>query len=86
MTTKQLVARFNKYFRTYGSVSLKGMTISSMDNGTGVPFILDRTCTDDNEVGVMCTGDNWFIPSSQLTYKELSQIINIYKNKYGLSK
>lgn len=84
MTTKQLEARLKKYFRTYGSISLNGMTIPSLDNGTGAPFILDRTCKDDNEIGVMCKGNNWFIPTSQLKYKEISQIINIYKSKYEI--
>lgn len=81
MTTKQLAARIRKYYKTYGSISLKGMIIPCMTNGTGAPYILDRLCEDDNEIGVMCVGDEWFVSLNELTYSELSKIVKLFNVK-----
>ena len=75
MTTKQLLARVRKYYREKGSISLQGMAVPEMTQGAGNLVQLDRLCEDDGELGVMCVGEKWFIPLSELTYRELAQIL-----------
>lgn len=78
MTTKQLAARVRKLYKEKGSISLNGMQIHEYEDGKGDLMTLDRVCVDDNELGVMCVGDNWFIPIDELTYRELMKIVKMY--------
>ena len=81
MTTKQLVARVKKLYNENGSISLNGMQVHEYEGGEGDLVTLDRVCVDDNELGVVCVGDEWFIPLTELTYEELMNIVNMYKSK-----
>lgn len=78
MTTKQLVARVRKLYKEKGSISLNGMTVHECEGGQGDLVTLDRVCIDDDELGVMCVGDKWFIPLTELTYRELMKIVKMY--------
>ena len=81
MTTKQLVARVRKLYKENGSISLNGMQVHEYEGGEGDLVTLDRVCVDDNELGVVCVGDEWFIPLTELTYEELMNIVKMYKSK-----
>ena len=81
MTTKQLVARVKKLYKENGSIHLNGMQVHEYEGGKGNLVTLDRVCVDDNELGVVCVGDEWFIPLTELTYEELMNIVNMYKSK-----
>jgi hypothetical protein len=81
MTTKQLVARVKKLYNENGSISLNGMQVHEYEGGEGDLVTLDRVCVDDNELGVVCVGDEWFIPLTELTYEELMNIVNMYQSK-----
>ena len=78
MTIKQLIAKIEKLYSEKGSVSLNGMQIHEYEGGKGDLMTLDRVCIDDNELGVMCIGDKWFVPLNELTYRELMKIIKMY--------
>ena len=78
MTTKQLVARIRKLYKEKGSIFLNGMTVHECEGGKGDLVTLDRVCVDDNELGVMCIGNKWFIPLTVLTYRELMKIVKMY--------
>jgi hypothetical protein len=78
MTTKQLVARVKKLYKEKGSISLNGMQVHEYEGGEGDLVTLDRVCVDDNELGVMCVGEKWFIPLTELTYRELMKIVKMY--------
>lgn len=78
MTTKQLVARVKKLYKENGSIHLNGMQVHEYEGGEGNLVTLDRVCVDDNELGVMCVGEDWFIPLTELTYSELMKIAKMY--------
>ena len=78
MTTKQLVARVRKLYKEKGSIHLNGMQVHEYEGGKGDLVALDRVCMDDNELGVMCVGEKWFIPLTELTYRELMNIVKLY--------
>lgn len=78
MTTKQLVARVRKLYKENGSIHLNGMQVQEYEGGEGDLVTLDRVCVDDNELGVMCVGEKWFIPLTELTYRELMKIVKMY--------
>jgi hypothetical protein len=78
MTTKQLVARVKKLYKENGSIHLNGMQVHEYEGGEGDLVTLDRVCVDDNELGVMCVGEKWFIPLTELTYRELMKIVKMY--------
>jgi hypothetical protein len=81
MTTKQLVARVKKLYNDNGSINLNGMQVHEYEGGEGDLVTLDRVCVDDNELGVVCVGDEWFIPLTELTYEELMNIVKMYQSK-----
>lgn len=81
MTTKQLVARVKKLYKENGSIRLNGMQVHEYEDGEGDLVTLDRVCMDDNELGVMCVGEKWFIPLTELTYRELMKIVKMYQNE-----
>ncbi len=81
MTVKQLVARVKKLYKEKGSIRLNGMQVNGYENKEGDLVTLDRVCMDGDELGVMCVGDKWFIPLTELTYKELMKIVKMYENK-----
>ena len=81
MTTKQLVARVKKLYNENGSINLNGMQVHEYEGGEGDLVTLDRVCVDDNELGVMCVGEKWFIPLNELTYSELMKIVKMYSNE-----
>ena len=54
------------------------MTVHECEGGKGDLVTLDRVCVDDNELGVMCIGNKWFIPLTELTYRELIKIVKMY--------
>lgn len=78
MTTKQLVARVNKLYNEKGSIHLNGMKVHEYEGGKGNLLTLDRLCMDDDELGAMCDGETWFIPLTELTYRELMKIAKMY--------
>lgn len=78
MTTKQLVARVRKLYKEKGSIHLNGMQVQEYEGVEGNLVTLDRVCVDDNELGVMCVGEKWFIPLTELTYRELMKIVKMY--------
>lgn len=79
MTAKQLVAKVKKLYNEKGSIQLNGMQVPEYEGGKGDLVTLDRVCMDDNELGVMCVGEKWFIPLGELTYRELMKIVKLYK-------
>ena len=81
MTTKQLVTRVKKLYNENGSINLNGMQVHEYEGGEGDLVTLDRVCVDDNELGVVCVGDEWFIPLTELTYDELMNIVKMYQSK-----
>lgn len=81
MTTKQLVARVKKLYKENGSIHLNGMQVHEYEDGEDDLVTLDRVCMDDNELGVMCVGEKWFIPLTELTYRELMKIVKMYQNE-----
>ena len=81
MTTKQLVARVKKLYKEKGSIHLNGMQVSEYEGEESDLVTLDRVCVDDNELGVMCVGEKWFIPLTDLTYRELMKIVKMYQNE-----
>ena len=81
MTTKQLEAKVKKLYKENGSIQLNGMQVHEYEGGKGDLVTLDRVCVDDNELGVMCVGEKWFIPLNELTYRELMKIVKTYQNK-----
>ena len=81
MTTKQLVARVRKLYKEKGSIHLNGMQVHEHEGGKGDLVTLDRVSVDDNELGVMCVGEKWFIPLTELTYRELMKIVKMYQGK-----
>ena len=81
MTTKQLEAKVKKLYKENGSIYLNGMQVHEYEGGKGDLVTLDRVCADDNELGVMCVGEKWFIPLTELTYRELMKIVKMYQNK-----
>ena len=78
MTTKQLVAGVRKLYKENGSIHLNGMQVHEYEGEEGDLVTLDRVCVDDNELGVMCVGEKWFIPLTELTYRELMKIVKMY--------
>jgi hypothetical protein len=78
MTTNQHVARVKKLYKEKGSIHLNGMQVHEYEGGEGDLVTLDRVCEDDNELGVMCVGEKWFIPLTELTYRELMKIVKMY--------
>ena len=54
------------------------MTVHECERGKGDLVTLDRVCVDDNELGVMCIGNKWFIPLTELTYREPMKIVKKY--------
>jgi hypothetical protein len=54
------------------------MQVHEYEGGKGDLVTLDRVCVDDNELGVMCVGEKWFIPLTELTYRELMKIVKMY--------
>jgi hypothetical protein len=54
------------------------MQVHEYEGGEGDLVTLDRVCVDDNELGVMCVGEKWFIPLTELTYRELMKIVKMY--------
>ena len=81
MTTKQLEAKVKKLYKENGSIQLNGMQVHEYEGGKGDLVTLDRVCVDDNELGVMCVGEKWFIPLTELTYRELMKIVKMYQGK-----
>lgn len=79
MTTKQLVSKIQKLYKEKGSIQLNGMQVHEYEGGKGNLVTLDRVCMDDNELGVMCVCEKWFIPLGELTYRELMKIVKFYK-------
>ena len=53
------------------------MTVHECEGGKGDLVTLDRVCVDDDELGVMYVGEKWFIPLTELTYREL-MIVKMY--------
>ena len=81
MTTKQLEAKVKKLYKENGSIYLNGMQVHEYEGGEGNLVTLDRVCMDDKELGVMCVCEKWFIPLTELTYRELMKIVKMYQNK-----
>lgn len=54
------------------------MTVHECEEEKGDLVTLDMVCVDDDELGVMCVGNEWFIPLTELTYRELMKIVKMY--------
>ncbi len=83
MTTKQLVAKIKKLYKEHGEVKFNSgdmLCLYTEKNKQTLENMIpiDRLCIDDNVLGVMCVGENWFIPLTELTYKELMNIVKMY--------
>lgn len=83
MTTKQLVAKIKKLYREHGAVKFNSgdmICLYAEKNKQTLENMIpvNRLCMDNDELGVMCGNNDWFIPLTELTYKELINIVKMY--------
>ena len=77
----QIIAEYKEKLHTRVQELLEDTKIDENRLLTEVTLFADRVCVDDDELGVMCVGEKWFIPLTELTYRELMKIVKMYQGK-----
>lgn len=79
MTTKQLAAKARRLFKEFGSIEFTNFCVPRSADYKGDIINVNSTGIYENQIGISCDNNNWFLSMDELTYSELKYIVRQYE-------